>query len=110
MFEIRVPRSRESNFYPVLLGVLKDQEAEFQRLICSLYARGLTTKQVGDISEEFYGKHYSKSQVSWLLDMAHGDVSAWLNLRLDSRYPIVYIDATYVVIGTVLRFQTKHTT
>lgn len=96
MFEIRVPRSRESNFYPVLLGVLKDQEAEVQRLICSLYAQGLTTKQVGDISEEFYGKHYSKSQVSRLLDTARGDVSAWLNRRLDARYPIVYIDATYV--------------
>lgn len=96
MFEIRVPRSRESNFYPVLLGVLKDQEAEVQRLICSLYAQGLTTKQVSDISEEFYGKHYSKSQVSRLLDTARGDVSAWLNRRLDARYPIVYIDATYV--------------
>ena len=96
MFEIRVPRSRESNFYPVLLGVLKDQEAEVQRLICSLYAQGLTTKQVGEISEEFYGKHYSKSQVSRLLDTARGDVSMWLNRRLDAHYPIVYLDATYV--------------
>src|SRR5574344_2263606 len=52
MFEIRVPRTRESNFYPVLLGVLKDQEAEVQRLICSLYSKGLTTKQVGEVSEE----------------------------------------------------------
>ena len=96
MFEIRVPRSRESNFYPILLGVLKDQEAELQRLVCSLYSQGLTTKQVGDISEEFYGKHYSKSQVSRLLDTARSDVSAWLNRRLDARYPIIYIDATYV--------------
>lgn len=70
MFEIKVPRSRENHFYPKLLGVLKDQEAEVQRLVCSLYAQGLTTTQVGKISEEFYGKHYSKSQVSRLLNGA----------------------------------------
>ena len=96
MFEIQVPRSRENNFYPVLLGVLKDQEAELQRLACSLYAEGLTTRQVGRISEEFYGKHYSKSQVSRILDIARSDVKAWMNRSLDSHYPIVYIDATYV--------------
>lgn len=96
MFQIQVPRSRENNFYPMLLGVLKDQEAEVQRLICSLYAEGLTTSQVGRISEEFYGKHYSKSQVCRLLDVAREDVAAWLNRKLDKRYPIIYIDATYV--------------
>lgn len=96
MFQIQVPRSREGNFYPMLLGVLKDQEAEVQRLVCSLYAEGLTTSQVGRISEEFYGKYYSKSQVSRLLDVAREDVSAWLNRELEARYPIMYIDATYV--------------
>src|SRR5574344_1745681 len=88
MFQIQVPRSRENNFYPMLLGVLKDQEAEVQRLICSLYAEGLTTSQVGRISEECYGKHYSKSQVSRLLDVAREDVAAWLNRKLDKRCPL----------------------
>ena len=97
MFEIRVPRSRENNFYPMLLGVLKDQEAEVQRLVCSLYAQGLTTTQVGKISEEFYGKHYSKSQVSRLLNGAREDVGLWLKRGLEFRYPIIYIDATYVL-------------
>lgn len=55
--------------------ILKDQEAEVKRLICSLYAQGMITKQVGDISEEFYGNHYSKSQLNWLFDTARGDIS-----------------------------------
>jgi transposase-like protein len=97
MFEIKVPRSRENNFYPMLLGVLKDQEAEVQRLICSLYSQGLTTSQVGKISEEFYGKHYSKGQVSRLLNGAREDVGLWLKRGLEYRYPIIYIDATYVL-------------
>ena len=76
VFELRVPRSRNSNFYPMLLGVLKDQEAEAQKLVSSLYCSGLTTEQVGKIYEQFYGKHYSKSQVSRLLNTAREDVNA----------------------------------
>ncbi|MDE5588483.1 MAG: IS256 family transposase [Acetatifactor sp.] len=97
VFELRVPRSRHSNFYPMLLGVLKDQEEEAQKLVSSLYCSGLTTEQVGKIYEQFYGRHYSKSQVSRLLNTARDDVSAWLGRKLENRYPILYIDATYVL-------------
>lgn len=77
--------------------MLKDQEEEAQKLVSSLYCSGLTTEQVGKIYEQFYGKHYSKSQVSRLLNTAREDVNLWLERGLDSRYPIVYIDATYVL-------------
>ena len=63
----------------------------------SLYCSGLTTEQVGKIYEQFYGKHYSKSQVSRLLNTAREDVNAWLGRKLEKRYPILYIDATYVL-------------
>ena len=82
VFELRVPRSRNSNFYQMLLGVLKDQEEEAQKLVSSLYCSGLTTEQVGKIYEQFYGKHYSKSQVSRLLNTAREDVNAWLGRKL----------------------------
>ncbi len=59
----------------------------------SLYCSGLTTEQVGKIYEQFYGKHYSKSQVSRLLNTAREDVNAWLGRKLEKRYPILYIDA-----------------
>ena len=97
VFELRVPRSRNSNFYPMFLGVLKDQEEEAQKLVSSLYCSGLTTEQVVKIYEQFYGKHYSKSQVSRLLNTAREDVNTWLRRKLETRYPILYIDATYVL-------------
>ena len=81
----------------MLLGVLKDQKEEAQKLMSSLYCSGLTTEQVGKIHEQFYGKHYSKSQVSRLLNTAREDVNLRLGRGLESRYPIVYIDATYVL-------------
>ena len=97
VFELRVPRSRHGNFYPMLLGVLKNQEEEAQKLVSSLYCSGMTTEQVGKIYEQFYGKHYSKSQVSRLLNGAREEVNLWLKRKLQYRYPIVYIDATYVL-------------
>ena len=66
-------------------------------MVSSLYCSGLTTEQVGKIYEQFYGKHYSKSQVSRLLNTAREDVNAWLGRKLEKRYPILYIDATYVL-------------
>lgn len=97
LFELQVPRSRTSNFYPTLLGVLKDQEEEAQRVVFSLYSEGLTTLQVGKIYEQIYGKHYSKAQVSRLMNDAREEVGLWLKRKLERRYPIVYIDATYVL-------------
>src|SRR5690606_8987037 len=56
MIELKVPRTREG-FYPVVLGLLKDQEKEAHNLAFELY-------KVGNIFGELYGKHYSTSQVS----------------------------------------------
>ncbi len=53
LFELQVPRSRESNFYPTLLGVLKDQEDEARRVVFSLYSQGLTTESATNWGEEF---------------------------------------------------------
>ena len=94
--EIRVPRSRYHQFYPVLLAIIKDQEQEMRELAFKLYGSGLTTEQVGDIFEELYGKHYSTTHISRLFDYAREEVKEWLERPLDSYYPIVYIDATFI--------------
>lgn len=96
ILELNVPRSRYNNFYPVLLSILKDQEAEAQRLAFSLYSAGLTGEQVGDIFDEFYGTNYSKSSVSRMIDFAREEVKAWLERPLEKYYPIIFVDATFV--------------
>ena len=62
--ELQVPRTRYGNFKPLLLSVLKDQDEEMHRLCHSLYTKGLTTEQVGDVFEELYGHNYSKQSIS----------------------------------------------
>ena len=94
--ELRVPRTREGNFYPIILSLLKDQEEEMKNIAFRLYSSGLTTIQVGEIFEDLYGKQYSSSQVSRMFGNAKNDVEFWLNRPLDNYYPIVYIDATFI--------------
>ena len=93
---LSVPRSRNSSFYPILLGVLRNQEEESKRIAFKLYGAGLTTEQVGEVFEDIYGEHYSTSQVSRMFDYAREEVKTWLDRGLDNYYPIVYIDATYI--------------
>jgi transposase-like protein len=93
---LQVPRTRYHHFYPVLLAVLKDQEEEMREVAFKLYGNGLTTQQVGEIFESIYGKHYSTSQISRLFDYAREEVKLYLTRPLESYYPIIYIDATYI--------------
>jgi transposase-like protein len=93
---LKVPRTRDGGFYPVLLNVLRDEDEEHRKLIFSLYKKGLTTEQVSDIYQEIYGKDYSKQQISYLMKDSREEVSVWLNRRLDTHYLVLYIDATFV--------------
>ena len=95
MIELKVPRTREG-FYPVILGLLKDQQQEAHNLAFELYKSGLTTEQVGGIFDQLYGKYYGTSQVSRMFDDAREEISSWLNRPLDDYYPIVCIDATFI--------------
>jgi transposase-like protein len=96
MLELRVPRSRNGNFYPMLLATLKDQQEEAQKLVYQLYRQGLTTEQIGETFELIYGKHYSSSQVSYLMQEARAELQYWMQRALESYYPIIYIDAVHI--------------
>ena len=93
---LQVPRTRSGTFYPALLGILRDENEEHQKLIFSLYKKGLTTEQVSDIYEEIYGKDYSKQQISYLMKESKKEIEIWLIRDLEVHYLVIYIDATFV--------------
>lgn len=95
-FSLRIPRSRSGNFYPVLLGLIGNESEECAKLFNLLYTKGLTTEEIGEISDCIYGRSYSKQQVSHLAGSCRDDVDWWLGCRLSSRYLAVYIDATFI--------------
>jgi transposase-like protein len=96
LLELSIPRSRRGHFYPLILSILKDQEEEARKLAFSLYGNGLTEQQVGELFGELYGRSYSVSQISRMFDFSRKVVSEWLTRPLESYYPILLIDATYI--------------
>jgi transposase-like protein len=92
---LRIPRDRQSQFYPVLLALLRDQDSQIQELSFTLYSKGLTTRDVGDVLEVIYGKNYSKSQISGINTSFYEQMEAWRNRKLEEEYLVVYIDALW---------------
>ncbi len=76
-FELRILRTRSGAFRPMILGILKEQEEERTALFHELYVLGLTGKDIGEISNRFYDRHYSKQQVNLLSNACREDVNAW---------------------------------
>jgi putative transposase len=96
LLELRIPRDRNGEFYAKVLALLRSQQAETDKLVSALYGQGLTQSQVGQVFEQLYGRHYSSSQVGRMIEWMREDVAAWNSRPLETRYPVVFIDALWV--------------
>ena len=105
--EFRIPRDRFGNFHPKILAILKDQEEECERLAGSLYTKGLTQSQVGQVFDEIYGEHYSKTSISRMIEYVRRDVAEWLERGLDKYYPIVFVDCVHIKVFRKKRAATE---
>lgn len=96
LLELRIPRDRNGEFYPRVLALLRSQQAETDKIVSALYGQGLPQSQVGEVFEQLYGRHYSSSQVGRMIEWMREDVAAWNSRPLETRYPIIFIDALWV--------------
>jgi putative transposase len=94
--EIAIPRDRNSRFEPKILPKHQRRFAGFDDKILSLYARGLTTREIQSHLEEIYGMEVSPSLISEVTDAVLEQVRAWQSRPLDSVYPSIYLDALMV--------------
>jgi putative transposase len=94
--EIAIPRDRNSSFEPKILPKHQRRFAGFDDKILSLYARGLTTREIQSHLEEIYGMEVSPSLISEVTDAVLEQVRAWQSRPLDSVYPSIYLDALMV--------------
>lgn len=99
-----IPRDRNGTFDPLLIAKYQRRFPEFDRKIISMYARGMTTREIQGHIEEIYGVEASPSLISAITDAVMEEVAAWQNRPLEPCYPIVFMDAIRVNIrsdGTV---------
>jgi putative transposase len=94
--EIAVPRDRDGSFEPELVKKGQRRLAGFDDKVLSLYARGMTTREIQGHLHELYGVEVSPTLISRVTDTVLEDVRAWQGRPLDPVYPIVYLDAIHV--------------
>ena len=94
--EIRVPRDRNGSFEPAVVGKYQKRTPLFNDQIISLYARGMTVREIKTHLEEIYGVEVSGELISRVTDAVIEDVGQWRTRPLDSSYPIVFLDALRV--------------
>src|SRR6201994_3613556 len=96
--EIAVPRDRAGTFEPQLIGKGQTRFDGFDDKILSLYARGMTVREIQGHLRELYGTEVSPDLISRVTDAVLEEVKEWQSRPLDTCYPIVFFDALRVKI------------
>ena len=91
--ELSVPRDRNSEFEPQIVKKGQRRFTGFDDKIVSMYARGMTTRDIQGHLEEIYGVEVSPDLISSVTDGIISEVKEWQSRPLDEVYPIVFFDA-----------------
>jgi putative transposase len=95
---IEIPRDRLGNFEPQIVAKHQTRWTGFDDKIISLYARGLTVREIQSHLEEMYGTEVSPTLISSVTDAVMDEVKAWQSRPLEPIYPIVYLDCIHVKV------------
>lgn len=104
---IEVPRDRNAEFEPQLVKKNQTRFDGFDDKLISLYARGMTQRELQGHLEEIYGVEVSPSLISTVTDAVLDEVRAWQARPLDAVYPILYLDALHVKVKSQGRVVNK---
>jgi putative transposase len=96
--ELETPRDRNGTFEPQIVAKGQTRFTGFDDKILSMYARGMSTREIQSHLEEIYGVEVSPALISTVTDAVIDEVRSWQSRPLESLYPIVYLDALYVKI------------
>lgn len=93
--EIEVPQDREGTFEPRIVKKRQKDISGIEQKIISLYAKGMTTRQISETIKDIYGFEVSDGMVSDITDRLLPQIEEWQSRPLDEVYPIVFIDAVH---------------
>lgn len=96
--KINTPRDRNSTFEPQIIPKGERKFKGFDDKIISMYARGMSMKDIQSHIEEIYGIEVSHELISNVTDQVMEEVIAWQNRPLDSIYPILYLDCLVIKV------------
>ena len=95
---LSIPRDRAGTFDPKLIAKYQRRFPDFDDKIISMYARGMSVREIRGHLEELYGIDVSADLISAVTDAVLEEVAEWQNRPLDVCYPLVFFDAIRVKI------------
>jgi putative transposase len=104
---IDIPRDRDGSFEPQIVPKHQTRWTGFDDKILSLYARGMTVREIQSHLEEMYGAEVSPTLISSVTDAVMDEAKAWQSRPLDALYPIVYLDCIHVKSETRVPSKSK---
>jgi putative transposase len=96
--DLAIPRDRAGTFDPQLIAKYQRRFPDFDAKIISMYARGMTVREIRGHLEEIYGIDVSPDLISAVTEAVLDEVAEWQNRPLDACYPLVFFDAIRVKI------------
>lgn len=95
-FDLEVPRDRAGSFEPQIVTKHQARFTGFDDKIVSMYARGMSTREIEGHLKEIYGVEVSAALISEVTEGVMEEVKQWQNRPLDNIYPLLYLDALMV--------------
>ena len=92
---VSVPQDRDSSFEPKVVKKRQKDISGIDEKIISMYAKGMTTRQISETIEDIYGFEVSEGMVSDITDRLLPEIDEWQHRPLYDVYPIVFIDAVH---------------
>ena len=96
--EIQTPRDRLGTFEPVLIEKGQTKLTGFEDKCISLYAKGMSLRDMEKILQELYGVHISKDEIVKLISAVNEETEKWKNRPLQPLYVFTYADCLYVPV------------
>ena len=92
---LEVPQDRKSTFNPKVVKKRQKDISDIDQKIISMYAKGMTTRQISDTLMDIYGFEVSEGFISDVTDKILPQIEEWQNRPLDDIYPVLFIDAIH---------------
>ena len=96
--ELEVPRDRQASFDPQLIAKYQRRFPGFDDKVISMYARGMSTREIVGHLRELYGIEVSPDLISAVTDAVLEEIAAWQARPLEATYPLVFFDALRVKV------------
>lgn len=105
--EITIPRDRDGDFEPKLVKKHQRSISSFDEKIISMYAKGMTTRDIQSHVQELYGAEISPTTISNITEKVMGEVQIWQSRPLQEVYAVLYLDAIHYKVREGSRIVSK---